>query len=361
MTNNEVLIVEDRTDMQMTIGASLQGVCKLTFVSTLAEAREALKSKRFDLCLLDVMLPDGNGFSFCASLRNESSSTQLPLFFLTERSSSSDKIQAFQLGADDYITKPFDPGELKARVSARLRSSQNQGSDAKGTTTGNLKVVVPTQRASIQLDNGSSVTIDLSPIEFRILHYFIRHEDHVISRSQLLEAVWGLNLNVNDRTVDTHVSHLRKKMVGASHEIKAIKGAGYTFRRIKIVATSVSQPAVLDKTRLLILEETGGSDFVADVLQDFMRNFELALVELKNCLKDKDAKRIAYLCHSIRSSSANVGATSLISAYKHLEVLVMRSNINWMAAELLVNEIIVQAPSLRAAVSFDTETRSGNA
>lgn len=230
MMNSEVLVIEDRTDMQMTIGASLEGVCKLTFVTTLSEAKLVLKTKRFDLCLLDVMLPDGDGFSFCASLRNESSLAQLPLFFLTGRSSTSDKIQAFQLGADDYITKPFDPGELKARVNARLRNGRLQNSSDRGPTTGNLKVVVPTQRVYIEKEDGASILIDLSPIEFRILHYFIRHEDHVISRRQLLDSVWGMNLNVNDRTVDTHVSHLRKKLVGASHQIKAIKGAGYTFR-----------------------------------------------------------------------------------------------------------------------------------
>ncbi len=361
MTNSEVLIVEDRTDMQKTIGASLKGVCKLTFVGTLAEAKNALKTKRFDLCLLDVMLPDGNGFSFCASLRNESSSTQLPLFFLTEKSSLSDKIQAFQLGADDYITKPFDPGELKARVSARLRSGQLQSSDDRGTIAGNIKVVVHTQRASIQQENGSNLTIELSPIEFRILHHFIRHEDHVISRSQLLEAVWGINLNVNDRTVDTHVSHLRKKMVGATHEIKAIKGAGYTFRRIKSASTRVAKSAPLDTARLLVLEEAGGSEFVADILQDFMRNFELALIEFKDCARDENAKRIAYLCHSIRSSGANVGATLLTSVYKQLEDLVSTKPVDWNQAKSLIDEIFVQAPLIRSAVSFDADARTGNA
>ena len=362
MMNSEVLLVEDRTDMQMTIRASLKGACKLTIVSTLAEAKKILRTKRFELCLLDVTLPDGDGFSFCASLRNESnSSTHLPLFFLTEKSSPSDKIQAFQLGADDYITKPFDPGELKARVSARLRKGQLQSSDEQGSTTGNIKIVVPTQRAFVQHEDGSNVAIELSPIEFRILHYFIRHEDHVISRRQVLEAVWGINLNVNDRTVDTHVSHLRKKLVGASHEIKAIKGAGYTFRRLKFTSKLVAMPTVLNEDRLLLLEETGGAEFVADVLQDFMRNFELALVELNDCVRDEDAKRIAYLCHSIRSSSANVGATLLSVACKELEDLVTESPVKWKGAKTLLDEIFVQAPALRAAVSLDAGSRAGNA
>ncbi|MEO6460121.1 MAG: response regulator transcription factor [Bdellovibrionota bacterium] len=228
--SSEILVIEDQADMQMTIGATLKGVCNLTFVGSLAEAHQALKAKRFDLCLLDIMLPDGDGFSFCAKLRNETSSDELPLFFLTGKSSASDKIQAFQLGADDYITKPFDPGELKARVNARLRNSQAQKNEDRGTTAGNIKVVLSTQRAFIQKENGSSDSIDLSSLEFRILHYFIRRQDYVISRGQLLEAVWGLNLNVNTRTVDTHISHLRKKMAGASHEIKAVKGTGYTLR-----------------------------------------------------------------------------------------------------------------------------------
>ncbi len=358
MTNSEVLVVEDRTDIQKTIGASLKGVCTLTFVSTLADAKKVLKTKKFELCLLDVMLPDGDGFSFCASIRNDNSINQLPLFFLTDKSSSSDKIQAFQLGADDYITKPFDPGELKARVSARLRNGQQQNKDDQGLTTGNLKVIAVTQRAYVQQDNGEHVLIDLSPLEFKILHYFIRHEDHVISRRQLLEAVWGLNLNVNDRTVDTHVSHLRKKMIGASHEIKAIKGAGYTLRSLSVYT---DKKTALDENRIVVLKEIGGSEFVADVLQDFMQNFEQSLKELKESLNEKDIKRISFICHSIRSSSANVGASLLYLACKKLEDLITLAPVDWTIAKSLCDGILAQAPALRTAVSLDANSKNGNA
>ncbi len=116
----------------------------------------------------------------------------------------------------------------------------------------------------------------------------------------------------------------------------------------------------LSESRLAVLSEIGGPEFIADLLQDFIRNFEIALVELDDCMLNQDAKRVAYLCHSTRTSALNVGATSLAIACKQVEDWITQSPINWASAKSLINEIKVQAPALRTAISLDTGVRIAN-
>jgi two-component system phosphate regulon response regulator PhoB len=161
----------------------------------------------------------------------------LPIIFITGRSEIEDKEMAFSMGADDYIVKPMSTRELRARVLGRLRRAQKVGENF---TVGNLKFELPLQKVII-LNGTLESSLDTTSLEFRILLYFAKHEDHIFSRNQLLTAVWGENVHLLERTVDTHISHLRKKLkeAGSDITIRPIHGSGYkltTEKNIKKVS-----------------------------------------------------------------------------------------------------------------------------
>ena len=223
----KILAVEDAADYQMIVKSTLKDDYELTLATNGKEAYEALERDTYDLILLDIILPDCDGYEICSTVRSKDSTKNTPVIFVTSKESIPDKVMGFSLGADDYITKPFNTLELKARVAAKLRMSEQKGGNSV-LTRGDIEINVPSQRVYLQVDEQKDA-LDMTSTEFRLLLYMAQHVDHVLSREQILDAVWGDSLNVTERTVDTHVSKLRKKLGACGDYIRSVHGSGYRF------------------------------------------------------------------------------------------------------------------------------------
>jgi len=178
-----------------------------------------------DLVLLDWMLPGGSGINFIKHMKREELTRNIPVVMLTARGEEEDKVRGLEVGADDYITKPFSPKELVARLKAVIRR----------VTPTALEDVIDVQ--GLKLDPVShrvmanDQPLEMGPTEFKMLHFFMTHQERVYSREQLLNNVWGTNVYVEDRTVDVHIRRLRKGLEGAGHDrlVQTVRGAGYRF------------------------------------------------------------------------------------------------------------------------------------
>ena len=185
-------------------------------------ALDALKENEINLILLDWMLPGKQGIEISRLIRSSSEIKDIPIIMLTAKSDESDKVLGLESGADDYVTKPFSPKELVARIKALLRRTAPQ-KDMEVVKYGNIILNPITHKVT---DGDSNV--ELGPTEFKLLHFFMTHPERVFSRSQLLDLVWGRNIYVEERTVDVHILRLRKSFVSDSSKcIQTVRGAGY--------------------------------------------------------------------------------------------------------------------------------------
>jgi two-component system phosphate regulon response regulator PhoB len=185
-------------------------------------ALDALKENEINLILLDWMLPGKQGIEISRLIRSSSEIKDIPIIMLTAKSDESDKVLGLESGADDYVTKPFSPKELVARIKALLRRTAPQ-KDMEVVKYGNITLNPMTHKVT----DGDS-NIELGPTEFKLLHFFMTHPERVFSRSQLLDLVWGRNIYVEERTVDVHILRLRKSFVSNSSKcIQTVRGAGY--------------------------------------------------------------------------------------------------------------------------------------
>jgi two-component system phosphate regulon response regulator PhoB len=193
--------------------------------STAEAAITLVKNALPDLVLLDWMLPGASGLDVARRLRSDERTRQIPIIMLTARSDEQDKVSGLEAGADDYITKPFSPRELLARIKAVLRRRAPQMTDDAVEVHG-LRLDPITHRVS-----GQGETIDLGPTEFRLLHFFMTHAERVHSRAQLLDQVWGDHVFVEERTVDVHIRRLRSALENSGHDdlIQTVRGTGYRF------------------------------------------------------------------------------------------------------------------------------------
>jgi len=171
------------------------------------------------------MLPDLSGVDLAKRLRSEARTRDLPIILLTARAEESDKLQGFDSGADDYMTKPFSPRELLARVRALLRRSAPEASQDP-VEIGGLRLEPDTIRVT-----AAGQTLKLGPTEFRLLHYLMRYPDRVLSRGKLLDGVWGDHVFIEERTVDVHIRRLRLALQPSGHDrlIETVRGGGYRF------------------------------------------------------------------------------------------------------------------------------------
>jgi two-component system phosphate regulon response regulator PhoB len=171
------------------------------------------------------MLPGASGVEIARKLRGDERTRQIPIIMLTARSEEQDKVQGLEAGADDYITKPFSPREMLARIKAVLRRRAPQMTDDAVEVKG-LRLDPATHRVQ-----GNGDTIDLGPTEFRLLHFFMTHAERVHSRTQLLDQVWGDHIFVEERTVDVHIRRLRRSLEATGHDrlVQTVRGAGYRF------------------------------------------------------------------------------------------------------------------------------------
>ncbi len=225
MASTKILIVEDETAIREMIAFHLSRAGYVTLeAENCKDARELLADKQPDLALVDWMLPDMSGLELVRMLKRDRANDDLAIIMLTARADEYDKVAGLEGGADDYITKPFSPRELVARIQAVLRRATVIDSDV--IDVGNIKLDGADHRVTA---NGNEVR--LGPTEYRLLHFLISHPDRVYSREQLLDRVWGANVYVEERTVDVHVRRLRKALTAESADkyIQTVRGAGYRF------------------------------------------------------------------------------------------------------------------------------------
>jgi two-component system phosphate regulon response regulator PhoB len=225
MTGKTVLIVDDEASIREMIAVALE-MADYDYLEA-ADAREAhslIIDKQPDLILLDWMLPGTSGVELARRLKKEEATCEIPIIMLTAKVEEDNKIQGLEVGADDYITKPFSPRELVARLKAVLRRATPPGVES------------PVEVDGLTLDPvGHRVTtidgaLNIGPTEYRLLQFFMTHQERVYTRSQLLDQVWGGNVYVEERTVDVHIRRLRKAL-GAQydHLIQTVRGTGYRF------------------------------------------------------------------------------------------------------------------------------------
>src|SRR5690606_24923906 len=221
-----ILVVEDEPAIQELISVNLTFAGhKVLRAFDAEQAQTLIRAELPDLILLDWMLPGASGITFARSLRSDDRTRQIPLIMLTAKGAEHDKVEGLEAGADDYITKPFSPKELIARIKAVLRRRAPQLTDDV-VQIGSLSLDPATRRVS-----GGSRSLSVGPTEFRLLHFFMTHTERVFSRAQLLDQVWGDHVFVEERTVDVHIRRLRKALEPSGHDthIETVRGAGYRF------------------------------------------------------------------------------------------------------------------------------------
>lgn len=220
----KILIVEDEAPIREMLAFVMeQHGYQPVEAGDFDKALEAVCEPYPDMVLLDWMLPGGSGIQLAKQLKSQDHTRHIPIIMLTARSEEEDKIRGLEVGADDYITKPFSPKELMARMRAVFRRVSPTSLDEPLEVEG-LKLDPVSHRVSA---NGSAV--DMGPTEFRLLHFFMTHQDRVYSREQLLDHVWGTNVFVEDRTVDVHIRRLRKAIGEHDRLVQTVRGVGYRF------------------------------------------------------------------------------------------------------------------------------------
>ncbi|MDY0248486.1 MAG: phosphate regulon transcriptional regulator PhoB [Pseudomonas sp.] len=225
MTSKTVLIVDDEAPIREMIAVALQMAGYQCLEAEDAQTAHALiVDHQPDIILLDWMMPNVSGIELARRLKRESTSADIPIIMLTARSEEDNKIQGLEAGADDYITKPFSPRELIARLKAVLRRTGSAGIDESIEVEG-LRLDPSSRRVS-----SGATELEFGPTEFRLLQFFMTHPERAYSRSQLLDQVWGGNVYVEERTVDVHIRRLRLAL-GAQHEhlVQTVRGTGYRF------------------------------------------------------------------------------------------------------------------------------------
>jgi two-component system, OmpR family, phosphate regulon response regulator PhoB len=221
-----ILVVEDEPAIQELLALNLtQAGHNAMRALSVEQAQLFMREALPDLILLDWMLPGMSGIDFARKLKSDELTKSIPIIMLTARSEEIDKVRGLEVGADDYVTKPFSPRELNARIKAVLRRRAPQMTEDPIEVSG-LRLDPMTHRVS-----GNGATLDLGPTEFRLLHYLMSNPERVHSRTQVLDRVWGDRVFVEDRTVDVHIRRLRRALADSGHEelIQTVRGVGYRF------------------------------------------------------------------------------------------------------------------------------------
>jgi two-component system, OmpR family, phosphate regulon response regulator PhoB len=225
-----ILVVEDEPAIQELLAVNLRRAGhRVTCVATAEEAVKLVSGILPDVIILDWMLPGTSGVNLARRLRADNRARAVPIIMLTARAEEQDKIVGLETGADDYITKPFSPRELVARINALLRRQAPQKVDDQVECAG-LKLNPATHRVTA---NGKN--IELGPTEFRLLHFLMTHPERVHSRTTLLDQVWGDHVFVVERTVDVHIRRLRSSLEATKHNvlIQTVRGSGYRFSTVE--------------------------------------------------------------------------------------------------------------------------------
>jgi len=231
MSDPTILIVDDEPAIRDMIGITLDlaGFASIT-AETAHQAHVAIVDSRPDLVLLDWMLPGGSGIELARRLKRDELTSTLPIIMLTAKTSEDNKVQGLDVGVDDYITKPFSPRELVARIKAVLRRSTGNQQD-KVIRVFDLQLDPSSHRITIE-----DTPVDMGPTEFKLLKFFMSHQEKVFSRDHIQDQVWGGNVYLEERTIDVHIRRLRKALssvektsINYARLIQTVRGAGYRF------------------------------------------------------------------------------------------------------------------------------------
>jgi two-component system phosphate regulon response regulator PhoB len=229
MTTSRVLIIEDEPDIRRTIDYNLAKESFQVFqAGSIAEGEQSILDNSPDVIILDLMLPDGSGLTLCRDIKSNDETKHIPIILLTAKADEVDRVIGFELGADDYVTKPFSVRELILRVKAILKrgiSEPTKADDAE-FIFGELKLNLEAHQIFI-----NNKEISFTALEFRLLKHLIDRRGRVQTRDQLLEEVWGYSAEVTTRTVDTHIKRLREKLGSNGEYIQTIRGVGYRFSK----------------------------------------------------------------------------------------------------------------------------------
>jgi two-component system phosphate regulon response regulator PhoB len=223
-----ILVVEDEPHVQELLAVNLEHAGhRVLRAASAEEAENAIREELPDVLILDWMLPGQSGVTLTRRLRAEERTRELPILMLTARAMEQDKVSGLEAGADDYLTKPFSPKELAARIKAVLRRRAPQLADDVVEIAG-LKLDPAARRVSA---NGA--VIELAPTEFRLLHFLMTHPERIYTRAQVLDHVWGDHVFIDERTVDVHIRRVRKALEPSGHDglIDTVRGSGYGLRK----------------------------------------------------------------------------------------------------------------------------------
>ncbi len=223
-----ILIIEDESDIRelLTYNLDLEGF-EVVGAANGEEAYRALRSEPIQLVVLDLMLPDISGLEICRYIRRDSALSRIPVIMLTAKGEEVDRIVGFELGADDYVTKPFNIREMILRVKAVLARSKMTPVAGKALKRGALTIDPEQYEATVD-----GRQLSLTATEFRLLHYLAAHPGHAQNRDELLDVIWGEDKFVTPRTVDTYIRRLREKLGPAGEMIQTLRGVGYRFQKI---------------------------------------------------------------------------------------------------------------------------------
>ena len=226
MSDKTILIVDDEAPIRDMLRLALEMAdYRCLEADNAQDAHALIVDNKPDLILLDWMMPGTSGIDLARRLKKDELTADIPIIMLTAKGEEDNKIQGLEVGADDYITKPFSPRELTARLKAVLRRTEG-ASNSEPTCVGNLVLDPISHRVTI-----SGEPVAMGPTEYRLLEFFMSHPERVYSRGQLLDHVWGGNVYVEERTVDVHIRRLRKALQVEGHDqyVQTVRGAGYRF------------------------------------------------------------------------------------------------------------------------------------
>ena len=227
--SNKVLVIEDEPDIRKTLEYNLtrEGF-EVYGCGSIKEAKKLIANPNFSIILLDLMLPDGSGLDLCREVKSDSTTQDIPIIILTAKDDEVDKVVGFELGADDYVTKPFSVRELILRVKAILKRNNKTVSTPLeiNRNFGSLKMDIESHEVFIDDEE-----VVLTALEFKLLNQLVERRGRVQTRDQLLSDVWGYSADITTRTVDTHIKRLREKLGTMGKYVQTIRGVGYKFSR----------------------------------------------------------------------------------------------------------------------------------
>jgi two-component system phosphate regulon response regulator PhoB len=232
--SQHILIVEDEPSIAELISINLTHAgFSVSRALQADEALQLLRNTKPDLVILDWMMPGKSGVQFARELRSNPSTQAIPILMLTAKGEEADKVLGLDAGADDYVTKPFSPKELVARVKALLRRHVFEAVEEKALVLGPIQLDPAAHRLTIRISDNTSKALALGPTEFRLMQFLMANPERVHSRTHLLDNVWGNEVYIEERTVDVHIKRLRAALApfACDHYVETVRGSGYRITK----------------------------------------------------------------------------------------------------------------------------------